>query len=65
MFRYVNSNINVIVKDSTAQSFIRARLDDASRPNATVTIAQSKMAGMSNVFNSSSLPFDRLRLNFV
>ena len=65
MFSSVNSNINVIVKDSTAQSFIRARLDDANRPNATVTIAQSKMAGMSNVFNSSSLPFDRLRLNFV
>ena len=65
MFSSVNSNIHVIVKDSTAQSFIRARLDDANRPNATVTIAQSKMAGMSNVFNSSSLPFDRLRLNFV
>ena len=41
MFSSVNSNINVIVKDSTAQSFIRARLDEANRPNATVTIAGS------------------------
>ena len=39
MFSSVNININVIVKDSTAQSFIRARLDDADRTNATVTIA--------------------------
>ena len=41
MFSSVNSTINVIVKDSTAQSFVRARLDDANRPNATVTIASS------------------------
>ena len=41
MFRYVNSNIHVIVKDSTAQSFVRARLDDAGRTSATVTIAGS------------------------
>ena len=41
MFRSVNSNIHVIVKDSEAQSFVRARLDDDSRPNATVTIASS------------------------
>ena len=41
MFSSVNSSINVIVKDSTAQSFVRARLDDANRPNATVTIASS------------------------
>ena len=39
MFFSTNSNINVIVKDSEAESFVRARLDDASRPNATVTIA--------------------------
>ncbi len=39
MFRPVNSNIHVIVKDSEAQSFVRARLDEANRPNATVTIA--------------------------
>ena len=41
MFRLVNSTINVIVKDGEAQSFIRARLDDDSRPDATVTIAGS------------------------
>ena len=39
MFSSVNRTINVIVKDGAAQSFIRARLDDANRPNATVTIA--------------------------
>ena len=65
MFRYVNSNIHVIVKDNDGHSFVRARLDDANRPNATVTIAQSKMNGISNVFSSISLPFDKLRLNFV
>ena len=41
MFRYVNSNIHVIVKDNDGHSFVRARLDDANRPNATVTIASS------------------------
>ena len=40
MFDSVNSNINVIVKDSKAESFVRARLDDG-RPNATVTIASA------------------------
>ena len=39
MFSSTNSNINVIVKDSNAESFIRARLDEAGRTNATVTIA--------------------------
>ena len=39
MFNSVNSNIHVIVKDSDAQSFIRARLDDYNLSNATVTIA--------------------------
>lgn len=39
MFSSVNSGINVIVKDSEAESFVRARLDDAGRTNATVTIA--------------------------
>ena len=39
MFSSVNSNINVIVKDSEAQSFVRARLDDVGKTNATVTIA--------------------------
>ena len=41
MFDSVNSNINVIVKDSKAESFVRARLDDDGRPNATVTIASA------------------------
>ena len=41
MFRYVNSNIHVIVKDNDGHSFVRASLDDANRPNATVTIASS------------------------
>ena len=65
MFSSVNRTINVIVKDSAAQSFIRARLDEYNLSNATVTIAQSKMNGISNVFSSISLPFDKLRLNFV
>ena len=39
MFYYVNSNINVIVKDSEAESFVRARLDEEGMLNATVTIA--------------------------
>ena len=47
MFSSVNSSINVIVKDGAAQSFIRARLDDANRTNATVTI--------SNVVSQTSL----------
>ena len=41
MFLSVNSNINVIVKDSKAQSFIRARLDDYNLSYATVTIANA------------------------
>ncbi len=41
MFTSVNGSINVIVKDSTAQNFIRARLDDAGKTNAMVTIATS------------------------
>ena len=41
MFLSVNKNINVIVKDSEAQSFVRARLDDYNLSNATVTIASS------------------------
>ena len=41
MFSSVNSNIHVIVKDSEAQSFVRARLDDYNLSNATVTIAGS------------------------
>ena len=47
MFRSANSNIHVIVKDSDGQSFVRARLDEANRPNATVTI--------SNVVSQTSL----------
>ena len=39
MFYSINSKVNVIVKDSAAESFIRARLDEAGRTNATVTIA--------------------------
>ena len=52
MFSSVNSTINVIVKDSTAQSFVRARLDDANRPNATVMIASSS--------TQTSYRFDRV-----
>lgn len=39
MLGLVHNNINVIVKDSTAQSWMRARLDEAGKSNATVTIA--------------------------
>ena len=35
----ININVNVIVKDSDAASFIRARLDESSLTDATVTIA--------------------------
>ena len=39
MFVGVEYDINVIVKDSDAESFIRARLDENGLTNATVTIA--------------------------
>ncbi len=39
MFDKVNNNINVVVKNSTVKSFIRARLDEVGKTNATVTIA--------------------------
>ena len=39
MFDKVNNNINVVVKNSTVQSFVRARLDEVGKTNATVTIA--------------------------
>ena len=39
MFSSVNRYIVVIVKDSDAESFIRSRLDEASKSDATVTIA--------------------------
>ena len=42
MFNGTNININVIVKDNTAQSWVRSRLDEVNRPDATVTIAEEE-----------------------
>ena len=42
MFNYSPSNIRIIVKDSFAESFVRARLDDkggVGDDDATITIA--------------------------
>ena len=39
IFWGVNNGVSIIVKDTTAQSWIRSRLNEANKPNATVTIA--------------------------
>ena len=62
MFGSVNSNINVIVKDSTAQSFVRARLDEAGRTNATVTIAGS---GTQTSYRFERVPEFRDSFSFI
>ena len=50
MFYGINVNVNIIVKDSDAESFIRARLDDAGLTNATVTIANTNPATQTSLF---------------
>ena len=50
MFYNCSSYINVIVKDSNAESFIRARLDDVDLTNATVTIANTNPATQTSLF---------------
>ena len=62
MFSSVNSTINVIVKDSVAQSFVRARLDEANRTNATVTIASS---GTQTSYRFDRVPEFRDSFSFI
>lgn len=38
MFSSINNDVNVIVKDSTAQEWVRSRLNEANMSDATVTI---------------------------
>lgn len=72
MFLSVNSNVNVIVKDTTAQSWVRSRLDEGGRPDATVTIAGDLNAGVEGVSDSvdvrfrmeDTLDFDLLPLRY-
>lgn len=54
MFWEINNAVNIIVKDTTAQSWIRSRLDEANKPNATVTIAIDTEANM-QVDNGASI----------
>ena len=72
MFFNTGRNINVIVKDATAQSWVRSRLDESKRPDATVTIAGDLNAGVEGVSDSvdvrfrmeDTLDFDLLPLRY-
>lgn len=72
MFSGTNNNISVVVKDSTAQSWVRSRLNESGRPDATVTIAGDLNAGVEGVSDSvdvrfrmeDTLDFDLLPLRY-
>ena len=67
MFSSTNSNINVIVKDSNAESFIRARLDEEDLTSATVTIAgtNTSVASQTSLFELGPREFGPFFCSFI